>query len=379
MNITAILVANGFGIANMLMLLLCGNKKSERTSFSDKVFCLLIWTTIGLCLLEAISFLIDGKIFYGAIFLSYLINCLLFATIIVFAILWIIYLDYRLFEDINRIKRRLWLIVLPGFMVLILIMITPFYPILFNISNNNVYARTIYTNIVYIVCYGYLIGGEILLYINRHNSLTNMFFPSLMFITPLLICSIIQIFIYGISITWASLSISIISLYINIHGNSSHIDQLSGVYNRAYWEADLNRLSKRAKLEKAQLVGILLDVDNFKRINDNYGHLIGDEAIKAIGRILRSTVGRDDLVARFGGDEFIVMLCVKNEKDIAKFLEKLSINIDDYTIKNMLSYKINFSYGYTFYNVNDSVDSFFARMDKAMYVSKSNKRIERTN
>lgn len=381
MNITAILVANGFGIANMLMLLLCSGGSIERTTFADKVFYSLIWATITLCTLETVSFLVDGKTFAGAMFLNYFTNCLLFATNIIFVYLWFLYIDYKSFEDITRLKKKWWIIALPAFIVLVLVIITPFYPILFSISSANVYSRTIYTNLTYVVSFIYLIGGEILIFTNRHNCRTYMLFPSFIFIIPLFVGLILQMCFYGISVTWAFLSISIISLYINIHVNSSHIDQLSGVYNRSYWETDLNRLSRRAKQEKAKLVGILLDVDNFKGINDNFGHLAGDEAIKTIGHILRSTAGRDDFVARFGGDEFIVMLCVNNESDIAKFLTNLSTNINEYVNKNKLDYKIGFSYGYTFYSSDDSVDSFFVRMDKAMYVSKNknNKRAEKNN
>jgi diguanylate cyclase (GGDEF)-like protein len=371
MNIIAILVANGFGIANMIMLLLSSKGTIEKKTFSDKIFISLIWVTIVLCAIEASTFLVDGKTFYGARALNIILNCLLFSINIVFVFLWTLYIDYKLFEDIERIKKRWWIIALPSFVVLAAVIVTPFYPIIFNVTADNVYQRTIYTYIPFIVSFCYLAYGEILIYSNRNNARSYMLAPSFIFLLPLIVGSVTQMFVYGVSLTWASLSISMVSLYINIHGNASHVDQLSGVYNRTYWEGDIKKMARKAKTNKKMLVGILIDVDNFKVINDKYGHQTGDEAIRNIGRILRNTASKNDFVARYGGDEFIIMREVDSEKDVVSFLDHLENNILNHTIDQKLPYKLDFSYGYSFYeNDTDTVDSLFARMDKAMYESK---------
>lgn len=371
MNIIAILVANGFGIANMIMLLLSSKGTIEKKTFSDKIFISLIWVTIVLCAIEASTFLVDGKTFYGARALNIILNCLLFSINIVFVFLWTLYIDYKLFEDIERIKKRWWIIALPSFVVLAAVIVTPFYPIIFNVTADNVYQRTIYTYIPFIVSFCYLAYDEILIYSNRNNARSYMLAPSFIFLLPLIVGSVTQMFVYGVSLTWASLSISMVSLYINIHGNASHVDQLSGVYNRTYWEGDIKKMARKAKTNKKMLVGILIDVDNFKVINDKYGHQTGDEAIRNIGRILRNTASKNDFVARYGGDEFIIMREVDSEKDVVSFLDHLENNILNHTIDQKLPYKLDFSYGYSFYeNDTDTVDSLFARMDKAMYESK---------
>lgn len=371
MNIIAILVANGFGIANMIMLLLSSKGTIEKKTFSDKIFISLIWVTIVLCAIEASTFLVDGKTFYGARALNIILNCLLFSINIVFVFLWTLYIDYKLFKDIERIKKRWWIIALPSFVVLAAVIVTPFYPIIFNVTADNVYQRTIYTYIPFIVSFCYLAYGEILIYSNRNNARSYMLAPSFIFLLPLIVGSVTQMFVYGVSLTWASLSISMVSLYINIHGNASHVDQLSGVYNRTYWEGDIKKMARKAKTNKKMLVGILIDVDNFKVINDKYGHQTGDEAIRNIGRILRNTASKNDFVARYGGDEFIIMREVDSEKDVVSFLDHLENNILNHTIDQKLPYKLDFSYGYSFYeNDTDTVDSLFARMDKAMYESK---------
>jgi len=79
-------------------------------------------------------------------------------------------------------------------------------------------------------------------------------------------------------------------------------DPLTGTKNRYAWEADFNHWD-------GQLVSVLVvDVDNFKRINDTYGHLVGDQVLKQVGQVLRRIVRKTDLVYRYGGEEFVIIL-----------------------------------------------------------------------
>jgi len=88
----------------------------------------------------------------------------------------------------------------------------------------------------------------------------------------------------------------------------SQIDSLSGVHSRIYWERRLEEEFQRARRYGRGAALILLDIDHFKSINDNFGHMKGDEAIRALGKVLQAQVRAGDVPARIGGDEFGILL-----------------------------------------------------------------------
>ena len=85
-------------------------------------------------------------------------------------------------------------------------------------------------------------------------------------------------------------------------------DSLTGIHNRHYFNEAFQRAIERARRHTRPLTVMLIDVDHFKEINDNLGHLQGDEVLKVFAQVLRSNLRSNDLVARFGGDEFVILL-----------------------------------------------------------------------
>jgi diguanylate cyclase (GGDEF)-like protein len=87
-----------------------------------------------------------------------------------------------------------------------------------------------------------------------------------------------------------------------------HLDEVSGVFNRRYFNDKLTEELRRARRYSSSLSLLILDVDNFKRLNDSFGHLEGDAVLRRLGRLLKESTRATDLVCRFGGDEFAVVL-----------------------------------------------------------------------
>ena len=85
-------------------------------------------------------------------------------------------------------------------------------------------------------------------------------------------------------------------------------DPLTGLPNRAFFNRELNRLVDKARSESGELVVMLLDLDRFKEVNDNFGHAVGDMLLVEIARRLEKSIRRGDMVARLGGDEFAVLM-----------------------------------------------------------------------
>ncbi|MGS1096581.1 GGDEF domain-containing protein (plasmid) [Aquamicrobium terrae] len=104
-------------------------------------------------------------------------------------------------------------------------------------------------------------------------------------------------------------------------------DPLTGLYNR--WSIqDLPELIKRAGASKEAAL-VLLDIDHFKAVNDNHGHAAGDQAIKRCAQLIRRVFQKDDLIARIGGEEFIILLPGKNIRHASRLAETLRKAIED--------------------------------------------------
>ena len=112
-----------------------------------------------------------------------------------------------------------------------------------------------------------------------------------------------------------------------------NVDGLTGLNNRRYFNEFADIEWRRAIREQSPLGALMIDVDNFKRYNDTYGHLAGDEVLRSIGRTLRACAERPtDITARFGGEEFAVILPGANAEGVRQFGEKLRHGVESLAI-----------------------------------------------
>jgi diguanylate cyclase (GGDEF)-like protein len=369
MDLKAIIISNSFGMTLMAMLLVCSRRNVRRGDPAEKIFGWMIWLTAGLCAMEMLSFIIDGKHFFGARQLIYAVNSLLYAVNVAFLYLWVLYIDYKLFEDTARLQKRKMLLAAPGLAVLIMVLVNLFTPVIFSISPDNVYIRTKLTFVTFAVSFFYLGYSEYVVYTNRNNAQRYLFMPSVIFVLPILVCSVLQMLFYGLSLIWAALSISMVSVYINVQCGFSSVDSLSGVYTRQYLDDYLLRVT--GEHAGKSLAGLMIDMDRFKEINDTLGHQTGDSAIRDFGHLLRQTADSRDVVARYGGDEFVVIRENAAESSIAGLAEEVRANVDRFNESGLRPYRLAYSQGIGCYVPGrGSLDDFLRSMDVAMYECK---------
>jgi len=151
----------------------------------------------------------------------------------------------------------------------------------------------------------------------------------------------------------------------------ANYDALTQIYNRKAFERLLNEKIDKQRYIKSKFIFIMLDIDFFKKVNDTYGHQIGDEVLKQLVNVVNSHIRDDDIFARIGGEEFVLILDINIENGfkVINHLREFIENEEFDTVKN-----ITCSFGITEYKKDDSIESMMKRADKALYDAKNSGR-----
>ena len=149
-------------------------------------------------------------------------------------------------------------------------------------------------------------------------------------------------------------------------------DALTGLPNRRYFLDRANSEFDKVRRFHTPASLVMIDVDNFKTVNDTHGHAAGDEVLKSISRGCRDRLRQSDILARFGGEEFVILLCDTNAGDAAVLAELLRKSVEDGPVKTddgIVS--VTASFGVTEISSQDAtLERALARADKALYMAK---------
>lgn len=150
------------------------------------------------------------------------------------------------------------------------------------------------------------------------------------------------------------------------------VDGLTGVYNVRHFKSLLQTEITLAKNDPIMKIAVvMMDIDHFKHFNDTYGHQAGDFILKEIAALLKNSVRSSDIVARYGGEEMIILLMGADLKTATFIAEKIRESIEKYKFsygKN--SFNVTASFGVAVFKNSDSIDSLIGRADQALYKSK---------
>lgn len=152
----------------------------------------------------------------------------------------------------------------------------------------------------------------------------------------------------------------------------SRTDRLTSLYNRGYWEELLELELSRFQRYQGSASLVMLDIDHFKRINDTYGHLAGDEVIRQVARTIKRTVRDTDLAGRYGGEEFGVILLDTGAEQGVALAERIRLAMAEQTV-HFEGVTINFTISLGVAELNLSVSSaqdWLKKADSALYDSK---------
>ena len=152
------------------------------------------------------------------------------------------------------------------------------------------------------------------------------------------------------------------------------VDELTGIYNYRYFTKKLSQEIKRAKRYKQSLSLLMIDIDWFKRCNDTYGHLFGNKVLKELAQRIKDSVRDVDVVSRYGGEEFAVILPLTNKKDAQMIGERIRHRVEstDFAVEEGgLLIKVTVSLGVaTYLEKGTTPEHLIEKVDQALYLAK---------
>ena len=152
-------------------------------------------------------------------------------------------------------------------------------------------------------------------------------------------------------------------------------DALSGLYNRRFFEQRIAEEFENAKRHRATITLAVADIDHFKSINDNHGHAVGDAVIRAVGQVLRQQVRRADVVARIGGDEFVVLMPFTSTSEALELIGRLQTAFSHAITDDPRLAGTTISFGVAQPDSDmQSYQHWMELADKALYRAKTRKR-----
>ena len=305
---------------------------------------------------------------------AYIFNMLTYFLSPIIAYLWTLYVYMVVNTQKPKLKIFAIFTSMPIVLNTFLILTNPITHVYFRLSNDMVFSRGPFYFILLSVCLTYIAGSLYLSLKYRYVKSTFTTRNLVLFSLLPIVGALLQTIFYGSFFLYIWVTVGALIIYLNIQNNVLDNDFLTAALNR---RALQNRLSDKIESRSdGDFCAMMIDIDKFKSINDTYGHLAGDEALKKSVMILKKVFPRKSYIGRYGGDEFVI-LC-DEVYDLIALNKRLKKELDSFN-KSSKQYTLSFSVGYSVYDKasNMSDDDFLDILDSKMYETKNKKNLKR--
>jgi len=355
---------NIYAIFLLILLFVVIKVKRDIFRFSTKLLTLILWTTVAVLIIEPLTWIFDNSGVAFDLFMNYLTNYLLILAAPILIGFWASYLDYKIHNDRKRL-RHFHYHQFGTYIIALLCIINFFYPVFFYLNENFTYQTADLHWIKLVIVYFYFLYLVGMTYWNRKTIHNNVIFGVVAFFTIPITGSLIQLINPNLFFSWTMLAMSVVVVYIFLETTTGIRDYLTQLYSRRTLEDYMVNLMDSSR----HFDVVMIDLNSFKAVNDHFGHHIGDQVLIHYAALLKEKFNDQLMVARFGGDEFFVVIeslnLVAIEKRILELLDQ--VKKEDFFIKYRLP---GFSYGCAAFDGTTTLDEVFMQADARMYENK---------
>jgi diguanylate cyclase (GGDEF)-like protein len=369
---------NVFSVLVAIVLALSMRNRNEHSFLDYKLFMLMLWgsafelvvdTAMWLCEGNAASF--GHELIMTESLLYYLVHPFVPMSFAIFA-------AYRVSGNVRRLRSSIRFFLIPASVSAVLCLSTPLTGWYFSVDRSNFYHRGalfwlfIAINVSYLVfAFLYVIARSRRAAVDSKTLASLLLFPVL----PIA-AGVAQVVHYGLVLIWPSIVLALLVIYVNIQQRKLSSDYLTGIFNRRrldeYLASRVREIGEPRRGRTKFLAGFLADIDDFKRINDNFGHVEGDAALIEAVKLIRSGLRSEDFLARYAGDEFVAVFSVSGEAELKRIVERVRSRFEGES-RPEARYRLTLSIGAALFDpaLDADADRFVARLDSLMYNEKA--------
>lgn len=357
----------------LLIMFWMSVKKIAVIPTDQRIFNMMLLCNILVCIVDTVMWVLEGVPGSFARYINIISTTIYYILNPLMCCIWIFYSDFKLYEDINSLRKREPFYMILTVIVTVMALASPFTHWLFTINEKNHYMRGELFLAMAIPCFLYL-GYSFFMTVheirkNGWNENRNCYFYLLVFPIAILALAILQTLFFGLSLIWVGSTLALFSIYINMQNTELSVDPLTGLFNRSRLDKHLYRAIRTE--HEGELFVILLDIDCFKSINDTFGHLVGDDALRQTAKILHSACRKKGyFIARMGGDEFMIVGEAHSEPEVRQQIKTIEGAVAKFNSADTKPYTISLSIGHALYRKGVTTDSLIAEADVKMYRQK---------
>jgi len=362
---------NLYAAVFLLVIFFAMRYRRNSFNFSARLFRTMVVVNIGMLILEIFSWYFNGLPGDRNWYLNYATNWIFLWLSPLMVSLWASYIDYRLYGSRGRLRRRLYY-AHPMIVSTIVMVITLFEPIVFSVTPDNFYVRHPYMWVNLGVSYVVLIYIAVMTLRQRQHIQGRLLTIMLLLVSIPAVGALVQMLFYSLLTIWSLMAMIMVLTFVFLENYNASIDHLTGLFNRIRVDEYVHGL-----MDSGVGFGIVIvDLDDFKAINDSYGHHEGDAALVLFANALREVFRTERMVGRFGGDEFIVVTRTVDPAELDALEARLVERVHHAVEQSACGFEISFSFGYAVHRSQGerSYDELFVAADQEMYLNKRKNR-----
>ena len=358
-------------IAILLLILIDYNKDFSGDLFQRKIFFVSVFSTFLAIISDMTYDIFAGVPGQAAHVILYISSFIYYAFQVSAYHATNLFVDYTINQDRTRTKNFSIIIGVVLLLHMIVLTINCWSDFYFFINDNNYFVSGRLYIIRLIFSYSAAVVTLVNVIISRKNIRKGQISLIMFFILLTSFGSSLDLLLPGAKLVWACFCSAILFSYFFIIRSESHIDVLTGLNNRRSCEEYIRTITTMSKRHTYSF--FMIDLDKFKSINDNYGHLQGDYALKDAAQLIRNCLRKQDFVARYGGDEFFV-ITQGNTLDI--LVTRINSEFVKFNERKLREFNLELSIGCDVYHPDSELtpQEFVAHVDRLMYEKKGERR-----
>ncbi len=363
---------NLFMAAVCLVVYFTSRNISEKRLLHNRIFRWLTLCVLSLLILESLTWVLDGDRSRALIFCNQIVTISLFLLTPIPGFLWALYVQSQLFHDEKALRVPLLVYGIPIGICELMTLSTPLTRCMYYFDSSQIYHRGPWYPLLALLSILPLVTSVAAVWVHQSRITRKSAWMLTLFSAITLFSSLAQVLFYGIAVIWSSITIALLIAYTNLQNDQVYLDHLTGLFNRRQMDIHLSDRVRMAK-DGRPLSCILLDIDHFKEVNDRLGHVLGDEALKDAASILKGSIRKGDFLARYGGDEFVILTDIDNEQTLRMLYLRILEHTRVFNETQNRPYAIHFSAGSAVYRPDSGQDEqrFIRSVDALMYQNKA--------